>query len=147
MYVERFAYTAFLVSAQVIVSGRSSGKFSVPTQSKPAILAVTASSSSSTIVASWTTSGESSSSMACGTTPGTYESSAVDSSTTSTINHQNIVAGLLPATTCYCRVDSANGAGATSATFSATTKNLPVTTPITGLSLGPITTYNSIKSQ
>lgn len=146
MYVDRLAYTAFLVLAQVIVSGRSSGRFIVPTQSKPAISAVIASPSSSTIVATWTTSAESSSSMACGTSPGNYAKSAVDNSTTTTINHQNIVAGLLPSTTYYCRVDSANGAGGTSATFSATTSAPGVSTPITGLSVGPISTYNSINA-
>src|SRR5215469_5067427 len=143
MYVGQFAYTSLLVLAQVIVSGRSSGRFIVPTQSKPAISTVTASPSSSTIVATWTTSSESSSSMACGTTPGNYAESAVDNSATNSINHQNIVAGLLPSTTYYCRVDSANGAGGTSASFSATTLAAGTSTPITGLSLGPISTYNS----
>jgi hypothetical protein len=144
MYVERLACTAFLLLGQVIVSGRVSGRFTVSTQSKPAISAVVTSPSSSTIVATWTTSSESSSSMVCGTSPGTYDKSAVDSSATTAINHQNIVAGLLPSTTYYCRVDSANGTGDTSTTFSTTTSNIGATTPITGLSMGPISTYNSI---
>jgi hypothetical protein len=143
MHVDRLASVLFILG-QVIVLGRSSGKFTVPTQSKPAVSGVTASPSSSTIVATWTTSAESSSSMACGITPGSYDTSAVDNSTTTAINPQNIVAGLLPSTTYYCRVDAANGAGTTSATFSATTLAAGVSTPITGLSLSPITTYNSI---
>ncbi len=144
MHVERLATTTFLILGQVIVSGRSSGRFTVPTQGKPAISGVMGSPSSSTIVATWTTSAESSSSMACGTTPGNYDRSAADNSTTTTINHQNIVAGLLPSTTYYCRVDSANGAGTTSASFSVKTGDPGVSAPITGLSLGPISTYNSI---
>jgi hypothetical protein len=144
MYVERLAYTAFLCLAQVILSGRASGRFMVPTQTKPAMSAVIASPSSSTVVGTWTTSTESSSSMACGTSPKNYDKSAVDNSTTTTINHQSIVAGLLPSTTYYCRVDSANGAGGASATFSATTSAAGVSTPIAGLLLGPISTYNSI---
>ena len=144
MHVDRLAGVAVLVFGQVIVSGRTSGRFAVPTLSKPAISGVMGSPSSSTIVATWTTSAESSSSMACGTSPGNYDKSAVDSSAITTGNHRNIVAGLLPSTTYYCRVDSANAAGTTSASFSATTSNVGVSTPITGLSLGPISTYNSI---
>jgi hypothetical protein len=146
MHVERLVTTAFFfVLGQVIVSGHTSGRFTVPTQSKLAISGVMASPSSSTIVATWTTAVESSSSMVCRTSPKGYDDrSAVDSSTIPTINHQNIVAGLLPSTTYYCQVDSANGAGDTSASFSTTTKDAGVTTPITGLSLGPISTYNSI---
>ncbi len=144
MHVDRLAGVAVFVLGQVIVSGRTSGRFTVPTQSKPAISGVMGSPSSSTIVATWTTSVESSSSMACGTSPGNYDRSAVDNGTAITLNHQNIVAGLLPSTTYYCQVDSANAAGATSASFSATTSNVGISTPITGLSLGPISTYNSI---
>jgi hypothetical protein len=144
MHVDRLAGVAVLVFGQVIVSGHTSGRFTVPTQGKLAISGVMGSPSSSTIVATWTTSAESSSSMACGTSQGNYDKSALDGSTTTTINHQNIVAGLLPSTTYYCRVDSANAAGDTSASFLATTTNVGVSTPITGLSLGPISTYNSI---
>jgi hypothetical protein len=144
MHVDRLAGVAVLVFGQVIVSGRTSGRFTVPTLSKPAISGIMGSPSSSTIVATWTTSAESSSSMACGTSPGTYDKLAVDDSATTTVNHRNIVAGLLPSTTYYCRVDSANAAGTTTATLSATTSNVGVTTPITGLSLGAISTYNSI---
>ena len=120
MHVDRLAGVAVLVFGQVIVSGRTSGRFAVPTLSKPAISGVMGSPSSSTIVATWTTSAESSSSMACGTSPGNYDKSAVDNSAITTGNHRNIVAGLLPSTTYYCRVDSANAAGTTSASFSAT---------------------------
>ncbi len=138
MHVDRLAGVAVLVFGQVIVSGRTSGRFTVPTLSKPAISGVMGSPSSSTIVATWTTSAESSSSVACGTSPGNYDKSAIDNSATTTVNHRNIVAGLLPSTTYYCRVDSANAAGATSGSFSVTTSNVGVSTPITGLSLGPI---------
>jgi hypothetical protein len=144
MHVDRLAGVAVLVFGQVIVSGHTSARFTVPTQSKPAISGVMGSPSSSTIVATWTTSAESSSSMACGISPGNYDKSAVDSSTITTTNHQNIVAGLLPSTTYYCQVGSANAVGATSAGFSVTTGNVGVSTPITGLSLGLISTYNSI---
>jgi hypothetical protein len=144
MHVDRLAGVAVLVFGQVIVSGRTSGRFAVPTLSKPAISGVMGSQSSSTIVATWTTSAESSSSMACGTSQGNYDKSAVDNSVTTTANHRNIVAGLLPLTTYYCKVDSANAAGTTSASFSTTTSNVGVSTPITGLTLGPISTYNSI---
>jgi hypothetical protein len=143
MHVDRLA-SMLLVLGQVIFSGHSTGKFTVPTQSKPAVSGVMATPSSSTIVASWTTSAESSSSMACGTTAANLDRSAVDNSTTTTTNHQNIVAGLLPSTTYFCRVDSANGAGTTSANFSATTTSPAISTPITGLALGTISTYNSI---
>ena len=144
MHVDRLAGVAVLVFGQVIVSGHTSGRFTVPALSKSAISGIMGSPSSSTIVATWTTSAESSSSMACGTSPGNYDKSAVDNSAIATGNHRNIVAGLLPSTTYYCQVDSANAAGTTSATFSATTSNVGVSTPITGLSLGPISTYNSI---
>jgi hypothetical protein len=126
MHVDRLAGVAVLVFGQVIVSGHTSGRFAVPTLSKSAISGIMGSPSSSTIVATWTTSAESSSSMACGTSPGNYDKSAVDNSAIATGNHRNIVAGRLSWTTYYCQVNSANAAGTTSATFSATTSNVGV---------------------
>ncbi|MGI4756108.1 MAG: hypothetical protein ACRYGF_04580 [Janthinobacterium lividum] len=130
--------------AQVVISGHASGNFRI-SGGTATPLGVVASSSPSTIVATWTTVVPSSSTMACGVKPGVFTKAALDDSSIVTISHQSIVAGLLPSTTYFCQVlnsSSATGTGILS--FSATTSGPDESTPITGISLGAISTYNSI---
>lgn len=144
MHVAQLARLGFLFMGQVAMHGHTSGNFAVPTQTPPAISAVSASPSATTIVGTWTTAAEGSSTMACGLAEGSLETAAIDNSAKATFRHQNIVAGLLPSTKYFCQVRSENTAGPSVQAFTVTTQAAAPSTPITGISLGAITTYNSI---
>ncbi len=84
--------------------------------------------------------------MACGVSPGIYDHAAVDNGLPGSLSSQNIVAGLLPATTYYCQISGTDSAGTTSATFTTQTAALAASTPIAGLSLGAVTSYDSLNA-
>jgi hypothetical protein len=87
--------------------------------------------------------------LACGLTSGTYDIPAKDNGidVDSSFNHVQIVAGLTPSTTYFCQIAATNAAGsATPVTFSIATAAAPATTPITSITLGSITFYNSINA-
>jgi hypothetical protein len=113
----------------------------------PVISSLSSSVDANTIVTDWSTQTPADSQTSCGTSPGVYTKAAVDNGVWSgQFAHQNVVAGLSPSVTYYCQVSSTNTAGSASATFTATTTALPGSTPITGLSLGSISSYNAIVS-
>ena len=144
MHVVGVGALAFMLLQQVTISGRVGGGFSVPTQHQTKITNVVSSSSSTSIVATWQTSYAASSSLACGPASGSYNIVAVDTTDAQTLTHQSIVAGLEAATTYYCQATSVTGTQTSTSTFTATTLPEQASTPITGLSLGPISFYDSI---
>lgn len=83
-------------------------------------------------------------SLACGTSPGAYNKPAVDNGLPGSVPHQNIVAGLLPSTRYYCQMSFADPGGTTASAFDTNTTALAASTPITGLSLGPIIAYDVV---
>jgi hypothetical protein len=85
------------------------------------------------------------SSLSCGTSPGVYNKVAVDNGLPSSAPHQNIVAGLLPSTRYNCQMTFTDSAGTTYSVFNTNTTALAASTPITGLSLGPIIGYDFVK--
>jgi hypothetical protein len=144
MHVALISSLALLAFGQVVLQGRGSGNFATPAKSQVAVSSVLASASASTIVGSWTTSSAAVSSMACGTNAGSLDKVAVDNAVTSAWKHEHIVAGLLPSTTYTCQISSTNAGGTETSSFSVTTSPAAASTPITGLSMGAISTYNSI---
>jgi len=111
----------------------------------PTISSLTASPDAHTIVATWTTASLSSSSLACGTVSGSRTINAVDNGIQMGVcAHENVVEGLTPSTLYYCQASSTNAEGTAMQTFTATTTALPSTTAIISLTLGTITSYNSI---
>lgn len=100
----------------------------------PAISALTQTVDANTVVLSWTTSIAADSRAACGSEQS--PDNGIDAPSTS---HSVVVAGLTPSTLYSCVVTS----GSTSQTISATTHALPTTTPITGISVGSETNYNT----
>jgi hypothetical protein len=113
----------------------------------PVISGLAVSPDANTIVATWNTSGRSSSSLACGTSSGSYTIRAVDNGVElAVLAHSSVVEGLTPSTAYYCQVTSSNSLGTASQTFTATTSAPPVTTPITSLSFGTITDYNTLNA-
>jgi len=103
-------------------------------KNSPTISAVTQSTSATTVVLQWTTSIASDSRGNCGS-----EEAVDDGIQSGVTSHEIIVAGLSPSTSYTCTVVS----GTTTATITATTTALAATTPITGISIGSITNYNS----
>ncbi len=100
----------------------------------PAISGLTASPSATTVVLQWTTSIGSDSRGHCGT------EEAVDDGMQSVVtSHQIIVAGLAPSTGYTCTVQS----GASTATVSTRTNALATSKPITSVSIGTATQYNT----
>jgi hypothetical protein len=145
MRVSARAGAALLVLAQVLLHGCSSGT----TTSSGAIArntlapgTISFSPSATSIVATPTTASTGTTSLACGTSPGRYDEAAVDNGLPTSEPHESIVAGLLPSTTYYCQMSFPDTG--TSVTFTATTTALAASTPITGLSFGSISTYNSL---
>lgn len=101
---------------------------------QPVISAVSASVSATTVVLEWTTSIASDSRGYCGS-EGAVDAGFAAAST----SHEIIVAGLVSSTLYSCTVVS----GSTSAQLNVTTNAAATTTPITGLSYGSWTDYNS----
>lgn len=121
-----------LLLLQIGLGGRA-GLDAYPTNA-PTISALTQSVDANTVVLNWTTSVASDSRASCGTEQS--PDNGIDAAATS---HSVVVAGLTPSTTYTCTVQS----GSKTATISATTNALPATTPITGISLGAMTNYNT----
>jgi hypothetical protein len=118
-----------------------------PIRRVPAISNVVSMSSSSTIVAKWVTSDEASSFLACGTKQGLYTHASVDRKNAPGRSHENVVAGLLPSTVYHCRITAANRNGAIRSTFSLSTLAEETSTPIKGLTFGPVAGYDFINSK
>ena len=116
------------------------------TKAVPGISGLTYSSDATTIVAAYQMQTAATSSLACGTTPPSYTLDAVDNGLVSATTQQNIVAGLVPSTTYDCQITATNSAGSATARFSLATTTPDATTPISSVSFGPITSYNSIDS-
>ncbi len=114
------------------------------TRAVPVISALTYSSDATTIVAAYQMQVPATSSLACGTTPRSYTIDAVENGLVSSASQQNVVAGLLPSTAYDCQITATNSAGSATATFSVATTAQPASTPISSVSFGPITSYNSI---
>lgn len=100
----------------------------------PTISALTQTVDANTVVLNWTTSIASDSRGSCGSHASV--DNGVDAASTS---HSIVVPGLTPSTLYSCTVQS----GSTFSTIAATTTALPTTTPITGVSLGAMTNYNT----
>lgn len=100
------------------------------------ISSLTESADATTVVLQWTTNVTTNSTASCGS-----ENAADNPVTTNanTTTHENVVAGLSPSTGYTCTVTSDYA----TQTISATTSALATSTPITGISLGTITEYNS----
>jgi hypothetical protein len=117
-----------------------------PAGSDPKLLTISnvvSNSSSSTIVAKWVTSDKASSFLACGTKTGPYIH-AVDRYNVSAMTHENVVAGLMPSTLYHCRITAVKGSGSTRSTFSLSTLAEEPSTPIKGLTFGPVAGYDFI---
>ena len=110
----------------------------------PVIADLTYSSDATTIVARYQMQTTATSSLACGMTPRSYTIDAVDNGLVSAASQQNVVAGLVPSTTYDCQITATNSAGSATARFSLATTAEDATTPISSVSFGPITSYNSI---
>lgn len=138
-----------LASAQLSGTTTLSGSTYLNAPSSVATISnVQETASASTIAVSFTTSVFATPGFACGTVSGTYTIAAKDEGidVLSPVNHVQIVAGLNPSTVYYCQYSAANGAGTSTGTFSIATTAVPASTPITGLSLGSVTGYNSINA-
>ncbi len=145
MLIERLAAVAFIVAGQIIIPAGWSGTPDVPGAKRAAPAGAILSPSSSSIVATWNTLGESIASFSCGTKAGSYEKQAVDNGrTAATLTRQSIVAGLQPSTKYYCQIISSDGFGSTTSILSSTTAAPEPSTPIKGISLGTINTYNGL---
>lgn len=110
----------------------------------PVISNVTASPDANTVVVSWTTQIISSTALVCGTSPGTYTITGLNLG--SGQQHTGVCKGLTPSTTYYFQVQSSNPLGSPTATGQSATTALPTSTPITGVSLGTISRYNTVSS-
>lgn len=118
---------------QVGALGGLAGLSGYPTNA-PTISAVAQSADANTVVLTWTTSIASDSRANCGS-----EQSPDNGTDPASTSHSIVVAGLTPSTGYTCTVES----GSTTSTISATTTALPSTIPITGISLGSMTNYNT----
>ena len=100
--------------------------------------------SATTIVAAVGLTGSATSTLACGTSAGVYDRAAVDNDLPdASTAYEKIVPGLQPSTTYFCQITYA-GAGTATVTFTAKTSAPAASTPITGLSLAAISSYNAI---
>lgn len=97
---------------------------------------------SSTIKLSWVNSSIAVPQMECTLTSGGSAKNALDYGIFSGINVQQIVEGLLPSTSYTCIAN--NSTGASSNTFVISTSAAASTSALTNVSLGTISTYNSI---
>jgi hypothetical protein len=134
--------------AQVQVAGGASvsGQAAVGyADTTPAITNVAASPDANTVVVTWTTQTITPSTLACGTVSGTYGIAGVSESGSGFL-HTATCKGLTPSTTYYFQITAANTAGSVTATGQSATTALPATTPITGLSLGTVSMYNTVSS-
>lgn len=121
------------LAAQVTVGGNSSVKGSITTGG-PVISGLTESADANSVVLTWTTDVVSTTYAYCGS-----QGSLYDGAQNSVTSHSIPVPQLSPSTvyTCYaCSSGSCQSIGAT------TTAN-PTSTPITGVSLGAVTNYNT----
>jgi hypothetical protein len=114
------------------------------TKAVPAISGLTYSSDATTIVVGYQVQAAATSSLACGTTPRSYTIEAVDNGLLSAASQQNVVAGLAPSTRYDCQITATTSTGSATATFSLATTAVDATTPISSVSFGPISSYNSI---
>ena len=122
-------------------SGDTSGTSAPSTPTLGTVVGVTA----STIVAGTGLTDSGATTLACGTTSGSYTVQAIDNDLPdSATSGQRIVTGLQPLTTYYCQISYSTGAAPL--TFSARTGAPLPSTPITGLSFGAISSYNSINA-
>jgi hypothetical protein len=125
-----------LLLAQLAGAGSFSGAGGINSYSQPVtvISALAQSVDANTVVLTWTTDIASDSRGHCGT----HESpdDGVQSGVTS---HVLAVAGLAPSTLYSCTIQS----GSTTQAIAATTSALAASTPITGISIGSFTNYNS----
>lgn len=96
-------------------------------------LSPTVSQSATTITATWATSASNDSQLSCGTSPGTFTIPAVvNGIETSVTSHFAVVAGLVPSTTYYCKIQS----GIQNALFTQATNALPSSTALISATLG-----------
>jgi hypothetical protein len=149
MYTDRKFMLAAILSflfCQAAHSTSFKGASDGSAQKMPAISNVASVSSSSTIVAKWITSDKASSFLECGTGTGRYIR-ALDRNNLLATRHENVVAGLMPSTLYHCRVTATNGGGATHSTFSLSTTGEEASTPIKGITFGPIVGYDFINSK
>jgi hypothetical protein len=124
---------ALFLLLQVTALGGQAGINGYPSNA-PTISALAESVDANTVVLTWTTSIASDSRAACGSEQS--PDNGIDPAATS---HSIVVAGLTPSTGYTCTVQS----GAVTANIAATTTALAATTPITGISLGAMTDYNT----
>jgi hypothetical protein len=133
-----------VASAQLIMGGglSSGGNPAISTISN-----LTLFSSANTVTATWNTSTPSDTQMNCGTVSGTYSIASPDNGwQKSVVTHLASCANLNPSTTYFVQVTSTNVSGAVTGTGSMATIALPSTTAIASLTVGSITTYNSINA-
>lgn len=118
-------------------AGGGSGHCSAPGRGILHISGVTASPDANTVVLTWTTNAPSTSTASCG-----GEQAADNGSPESlacVTNHQAVVAGLSPSTEYNCTVQS----GLAAQTIRATTTAYAPSTPITAVSIGPVSNSNN----
>ncbi len=110
----------------------------------PALSRISTATSATTIEASFETAAFASPSLTCGTAAGSYTNLSVDSGVGTALIHQQIVAGLKPSTHYYCKITVKNAIDSALSTFTATTQAPQASTPITGLTIGPMQYYNNL---
>ena len=129
-----FAFCSSLLAQTAVTGGVSLNAGTELTTVAPTISSLSQSPDANSVVLGWTTSAASSTSASCGSLTAPY-----DASQNSVTSHTIAVPQLTPSTAYTCKACS----GSTCQTISATTTASPATTPITGISLGTFTQYNS----
>lgn len=124
------------LSAQTAVGGsfKLGGNLGVSNSPIPTISGLSESPDANTVLLSWTTNNPSTTSASCGGLNAPY-----DASQQNVTSHQIPVPQLSPSTGYTCRVCS----GGACQNVSATTQAYAASTPITGISFGTITDYNT----
>lgn len=134
-------YAQFSAGGSASVGGQASFLYA---DTAPVISNVSASPDANTVVVSWTTQVVADTVLSCGTTPGSYTIPGIGLG--SGLMHQSVCEGLTPSTAYYFKVQSSNAFGSNSATGQSATVSLPLSTPITGVSLGSISRFNTVSS-
>jgi len=110
----------------------------------PMLTLTSESSTASTIEAEFTTGSTSTPTLACGTASGIYNITAVDAGISGLL--VQIVPGLTASTLYHCRLTVVNATGTAQTIFNETTSAVAASTPATSLTLGTISSYNSINA-